>query len=259
MLQSLGMKYEIYTGVSVGALNAGYLSQFPEGMEWQAAEGLQELWYGIRGNKDIWKHWWFPWVAALWKKSIYNTAPLRALVEKHLDPKEVRASGKKLRVGSVNLNTGQYQIWTEKASLIKEGILGSSAFPGFFNPVDVNEEYHTDGGVRNVTPLKSAIEAGATDIDVILTDKPGMKNIDFSKKKAFHVLIRSLNVMMDEVVENDLKVCEAKNKIEGYKKINLRILRPSQSLGGESLDFDPEQIRKERELGFKDAMAFFGP
>ena len=58
---------------------------------------------------------------------------------------------------------------------------------------------------------------------------------------------------MDEVMVNDLKVCELKNNIDGYRKIKLNIYSPSKGLKGESLDFNPQNIRDELIQGYKDA------
>lgn len=263
LLRNLGIDYDIFTGVSVGALNASFLAQFRKGLNIGASLGLSDLWLGIKGNRDVWKHWWFPWISAIWKKSVYTTKPLRKLVEEHINEGMLQNSGKILRVGSVSLTTGGFKVWTEQDPLIKEGVLASSAFPGFFEPVKVGDEWHTDGGVRDVTPLKAAIDAGATKIDVILTNTPGVKKVDFENKKAVHVLIRSLDVIMDEVVENDIKFCYKLNDIAeqtgmpGIRKIDLRIMRPATGLHGDSLDFKPKNIQRNYEQGYEEAQEFF--
>ena len=59
--------------------------------------------------------------------------------------------------------------------------------------------------------------------------------------------------MMDEIVVNDLKVCELKNTMDGYKKIKVNLYTPSRSLKGDGLDFDPAIIREEIKLGYEDA------
>ena len=251
LLGDLKTHYDIVTGVSVGAINAAALAQYKKGEEQEAALLMEDLWLSI-DNGSIWRHRWLPYIAALWNSSVYSTEPLRELLEENLDRQRLLTSGKLLRVAAVSLNTGLWQVWTEQDPDILEGVMASSAFPGMFEAIRSRNQYFTDGGVRTVTPLKDAIDAGADTIDIILTFRPGTKRVN-GELKTLKVLLRSLNIMMDEVVTNDLKICELKNNIEGYRKIQLNIYSPSVALEGASLDFSPSNIRYEIDLGYKDA------
>ena len=61
----------------------------------------------------------------------------------------------------------EYATWNENDPDIVEGVLASSAFPGFLTPVRTRDDVWADGGSRDSTPLHDAILAGATHIDVI--------------------------------------------------------------------------------------------
>lgn len=251
LMKDLGKTYDLYAGVSVGAINALGLAQFKTGQEKDAATYLEEMWLSI-DNSSVWKHRFPPYLAGLWKSSFYSTKPLYKLLKHSLDNDKIKASNKMLRVAGVSLNTGEWRVWNEKSPDILDGVMASAAFPGFFETPKIDGNYWVDGGVRTVTPLKDAIDAGATDVDVILTVYPKIPQVN-GKLKSYEVLLRSLSIMMDEIVENDLKVCMLKNNVDGYRKINLKIYRPSMQLEGSSLNFDPKLIKKEISLGYADA------
>ena len=242
--------YDIVAGVSVGAINAAGIAQFKKGQELLCHKYLDDLWRTV-DNSTVWKHHFPPYMAALWKPGLYSTEPLRKFLTQHMDTDKILESGKKLRVAAVSLTSGAWKVWNEDDKDLLEGVMASSAFPGMFDAITVGDEQYTDGGVRTVTPLKDAIDAGATEVDVILTEYPEFDIVP-NNLKTLKVLLRSLNIMMNEVVENDLKVCALKNNVEGYRKIKLRVFRPSERLSGPSLDFDPKNIRYELGLGYRD-------
>lgn len=245
-------QYDILAGVSVGALNAGFLAQFKNGQEKEAVKVLEKLWLSL-DNSSIKSFHFPPYMSALWNTGMFSTKPLRNLVEKHLNVKAVAMSGKILRIGAVSLTTAKYGLWTEKDSDLVDGIMASSAFPGFFDTVKARGEEWSDGGIREVTPLKDAIDAGATEIDVILASTKGVTGPK-NKFNSAKVIVRSLSIMMDEVFENDLKVCALKNGIEGYRKIDLKVYRPQKAMGNHSLDFDPEHIEQQIQAGYDEAI-----
>lgn len=242
------IQYDVLAGVSVGALNTAFLAQFQNGKEQEAIRKLEDLWLSIN-NSTIKSFHFPPYISALWKSGLYSTKPLRKLVEKNLDADSIFLSGKLLRIGATSLNTGIYKVWTEKDVDIVDGVMASSSFPVFFDAVNIKGEDFVDGGVRNITPLKEAIDAGADEIDVVLASAKdiGIDNTKFNVLKAFG---RSLSIIMDEVFENDLKVCALKNNVSGYKQIKLNIYRPEKIITQNSLDFDPKFIREQIEIGY---------
>lgn len=259
LLYDLEKQYDILCGISVGALNAGYLSQYHKGYEKNAYKGLERLWLGIEGNRSIRKHWLpFSFLHGLWRPSLYNTGPLKKLVFDNLRLEKTSSSGKLLRVGGVSLTSGKYHLWTEKDKDLKEGILASSSFPIFFEPIDVRGEKWSDGGIRNVTPLKAAIDLGATHIDVIIPSD-GKLSGGFNANNVIKVGLRTIEIMMNELMAGDLHTCEAINraldgKEEGkYKPIVLNVLRPKGDRDHDSLEFNPKYIREGIELGYSDA------
>lgn len=250
------LDYDGYCGISVGALNSGFLAMYPTTKE--AIEPLTQMWLGLK-TKDIHKRW-FPFgkLHGLWEPSLFNSAPLRETCERLFDYQKIIQSGKRLTVGAVSLTDGGYWYWDEKDPEILEGILASSSYPIMFSPIKKENELWTDGGVRDVIPLKNAIEMGATEIDVITCAVPGGFSQLKSKPNAINVAVRSLEVMMDEIIHNDIHTADGYNKLiremganyTGDKKVlKIRVFIPATPLDFDSLSFENKEISQMIKIG----------
>jgi NTE family protein len=257
-------KYDYIFGVSVGALNGALLSMYKLGEEKEASQALRKLWDGI-DNSSVHKRW-FPFgkLHGLWKPSFLNSSPLKELVWDTFDPEKVKESERKLGVGAVSVKTGEYRIFTEKDPEIVQGILASSAFPAMLTPATIDNQIWVDGGVRNVTPLMSAITLGASEIDVIATMPEIPKPLADDSPNAIQIALRSFEIVMNEIANEDLRRCQNINHrvrsggMKGKREIELRVLRPAEELEGDSLDFDPKFIQENIAQGRRDAEAAFG-
>jgi len=270
LLAERKIHYDIIAGTSVGALNALLLSMFPEGEEVAAAEALKDIWYGVSTDKvhKLWYKGFLGYAAALWKPSVFDTAPLKDLVESLADLGKIRSSGKKLRVVAVSLNTGEAKVWTEQDDDIVQAVLASASYPIFLEPVKIGNELYTDGGLREVTPTGAAIRAGATHLDIIQCQIPGSSSHTGTNINTLEVGKQCLSVLMDEVAVWDLKAIDMYNALlrsgmdlSEYKFIDLsdkkivttNLIYPQVPLVKNSLDFDPETMRKAFEIGLEHA------
>jgi predicted acylesterase/phospholipase RssA len=254
-----GADYEILTGISVGAINTTYLSQYPVGQGKQGYQALKDLWDTVTPRKV--KKNWFPFcqLEALWKPSVYNSEPLQKWVRGGLDTEKVLASGKLLRIVTVSWDTGEARVISQDDSQLADWVIASSAFPVMLSPIRIDGQLWTDGGLRSVTPLGEAIRAGATEIDVIMCSDPYAKSPFASKGKgAFPSLtMRAIDIMSDEIMRADLKICGLKNDLaeldSKYRKVHIRrLLKPSVDLG-DSLDFEQKNIIRMEKIGYDDA------
>ena len=263
LLTHLRMKYDMILGVSVGAINGSFISQFPHGQEEEAWVALNKLWEGLKGNEDIYKKWYNGWLwnfPALWKPSLYDSTPLRKLLNNNLDPEKVAASGKIFRAGAVGINSGHYKEWTEgDGKNLTLGVEASAAYPAVLTPVEIDGEIWIDGGVHNVVPLGSAIDLGADLIDIVIT--MSLKPSVLSKKdpKALKVAEQAINLQNDEIIRGDLNQLELINqlvsagKADNKRYIKYRLFKPDSALSDDSFQVDPENIRAQRRIGYKKA------
>jgi len=257
---------EIYCGVSVGAINAAFLAQYGLGREKQAIAELKNLWMHLK-DSSIYKQWCYGllwYLPALWKGSVYNTKPVRDLISGNLQIESLKWSGKKLRVVGVSLNTGECKMWTEKDNDIIAGVQASSSYPIFFSPIRVGDSSYSDGGLRSITPLRTAIDAGAKRI-IVVTCTP--KTITMSKKTSFSTLeqvTRTLDIMCSEINRDDLRAARLHNELavekakhgECHSKryIDIHVVQPEKELG-DSLNFERKKNISLMDIGYADAGA----
>ena len=93
----------------------------------------------------------FPFGAAT---SFYDTAPLRATLERLVDFDRINARETRLSVGAVNVRTGNFAYFDNATERIRpEHIMASGALPPAFEAVEIDGEKYWDGGMVSNTPL----------------------------------------------------------------------------------------------------------
>jgi NTE family protein len=260
-LLNLGIEFDIICGSSVGAINAAFLSQYKKDNFEKGCKELIKFWKNLE-QKNIYKRW-FPFgkLHSLWKKSLYNSKPLKELIEKNIDENKIFESKIELRVGTVSVKSGKYKIYDQKSKDIINAIVASASFPPFFSPVKINDDLEYDAGIREYTPIRSAIDAGATEIYVICSDSNKLPPIDNTDKmNSIDLLKRFLNTMALEIILEDLKQVEIINQkiLSGDRKekkiIKCHVIKPNKQLVEDSLKFDHETITKLMGIGYNDAV-----
>lgn len=258
LLGDLGINYDIYTGTSVGAINVAFLAMFKAGEEKQAANLLKDWWLKL-DNSKIYKSWpYWGRIAAAWRKSFYDSSPLHELIRENVSLERIRASNKKITVGALNLHTGKYELFDQESDDFITAILASSAFPATLTPVKINNDLFIDGGMKTISPIKAAIEMGATEIDVITTS-PDVRDKRFIEDpNIIDIVRRAFDVATDKILSNDIELAVMYNRLAeagltDKKPIKLRILKPHYNLLDNVLDFNPKQIAEMIEKGYQDA------
>lgn len=259
LIGELGASYDIVCGVSVGALNVSFLSMFKDDKE--GITGLLKFWESLDSSK-IYKRW-FPFgrLHALWEKSLYNSQPLIDLMHSSIDLTRVRSSGKKVAVGAVSLDSGQYRIFTEQDDCFVDGVLASSAFPSGLKPITIDNQLWTDGGVKHITPLKAAITLGADEIDMILCSPTSATSKYDDSSKTITLALRTVDLMTDQIVDADLQIANMYNQLvqsggaPDKKYVNIHAIRPDNDLIDDSLRFENAEINRMIDIGYKDAIS----
>ena len=155
-------EFTMVTGISTGALTAPFAFL---GSDYD--DTLKEV-YTTTSTKDILKERKI--LSAIFGDSMTDTTPLKALIAKYVTIDIVNAiarehqGGRRLMVGTVNLDAGRSVIWNigaiaasdhpAKLALIHDILRASAAIPVIFPPIDITvenngiqyEELHVDGG-----------------------------------------------------------------------------------------------------------------
>jgi predicted acylesterase/phospholipase RssA len=256
-MRELRTTYDAYSGVSVGALICAFLAQYPAGQEVQAYNDLYSLFTPIV-NEDVYKRW-FPFgrLHGLWKPSLYNSQPLRDMADKHFDPQRVIDAGKTLSVGAVSLRTRTYEHFDQHHPEIRNAVLASASYPVFLEPVTIEGEKYWDGGLINVSPIKALIDAGCDEIDISVCHPPSRKAKFDDNPNALDVAGRSLEIVTDSIIWDDLKIAGLYNKVlqyeavEGKRPIKLNVIHPKAQLNKSSLEFDPTKGLEIQDKGYE--------
>lgn len=276
-----GVKFDIIAGVSTGALQALGTAQ-------DDVPAMLQQWLDIKGNKTIYRERPLgPVGGALGAESIYNAAPLRKLIKDFADEARLKASGRKMLLGVVNLGTGQYRSIDETVPGIHNWVYASCAMPVFFEPLktraaDGTKEQWVDGGVRNVTPLDAALEMNPRGVIVVrASPKPRLGAVR-TFPNLIKIGLRAVDILASEVSVNDtanatlindliaaresqFKALEAQGmtgaqaavvlrpldvQLSKYRFAPIRILEPDEEYS-DTLEFDPIKIRKAIDAGAK--------
>jgi len=259
ILGERGVTYDALCGVSVGAINVAFLAMYKPGQELESSIRLSSMWSRL-DNSKIYKRW-FPFGRwhAIWKKSFFDSSPLHNLLKSEIDLDKIRESGKQVSVGTVSLSSGKYTIFDQTSDHFVDAVIASASFPGMLTPVSFLGQLWTDGGVKEISPIKKAVELGADIIDVIITS-PAVRTKKFIENPTtVDILKRSMDLSTDKIMANDIEKVEmynilAQNMLTHKKYVKLNIIRPENNLIEDLLDFRPEKIREMMEKGYKDAV-----
>ncbi len=204
LINERGVKFESFAGVSTGAIQAlgGAMNDMP---------ALLEQWTSIKGNNDIYKKRPLGAAGAIFgADSMFDAKPIREKIKAYADPAKIKAAKKQLRISAVNLQTGLAQDFDEKNPDIGDWVYASSAQPPFFQPFRKKNaagqtEQWVDGGVRNVTPLSSAMALKPRALLVVLaqpTEAKAKPTRDFDN--LYEIALRSVELLNAEVSTNDI-------------------------------------------------------
>lgn len=163
-LDEAGVTPDLVLGTSIGAFNGAVISAHP-GRE--GSERLTRFWDELAGT-DLFDTGFLDRAirVATLKPAIHETAELRRLAERVIDPNAVIEDLEipfQCVAASIE-NTTEH--WFDTGNLL-EAVLASSAVPALFPPVEIDGEHFYDGGLVDPVPLGHAVELGADVVYVL--------------------------------------------------------------------------------------------
>jgi NTE family protein len=92
--------------------------------------------------------------------SYYDTAALRATLERLIDFDRINAGGMRFSVGAVNVGTGNFAYFDNLSHTIgPEHVMASGALPPGFPAIEIEGEHYWDGGLVSNTPLQWVLDS----------------------------------------------------------------------------------------------------
>jgi NTE family protein len=286
-------------GTSVGSLNGAFLADRAGRMirAGQALDGpalgrqLEAFWLNdLNSPSQVGvQRRLIPLVISLLRRNfngLINTGPLRELVEAQIDPENLRASPIKFFACAVNLVTGAAVYADEDYSGIRDYIIASTAIPVQMPYITIGKSPYVDGGVREVAPLKRAIDDGAEEIACIICQPEKLQGASFEPGNLPEFAMRLMEVVTNELVNNDIKQFRDVNRwvetfqemrgdvetllhsqdrteadsaeilekltelpFTGWRRIPITVIRPDNEIVLDLLHFTPAQIQEVIEQG----------
>lgn len=227
------VSFDTFVGVSTGAIQAlaGAMDDMP---------GLLAEWRKLKGNGDVYKNGGGILGGVLGNDSLFKAKPIRDRIKAFADEAKLRATGKKLRVGVVNLQRGTYRTIDETVPRIADWVYASCAMPVFFEPYVTRDsagrdEQWVDGGVREVTPLLSAMEENPSAILVIRTSPPPTAPLTMKTYgNLIEIGLRSVAIQGAEVSLGDTAGIELGNELLAARKTQAAALKAAGVTGAKA-------------------------
>ena len=279
LIQEKKVNFDIAVGTSTGAIQAAAVAQ-------NDIPRLIQFWTSITKPDDIYRKRSGTLLAILTgQPSLYTTGPLRTLLRQSVDDAKIKATGKRLRIGIVNLTTGEFRLVGENASNLADWVYASCAMPFVFPPQDSrdalgHDEQWVDGGVRDVTPLDAALNERPRAVLVIRASAPAAPKVPKKYGDLVAIGLRAVDILQNEVSTNDLKnvnlinqllnardrqhlelktqglsdpqiakvMVPLENAIAQFRLIPVKVIEPPQNLY-DTLDFKPELIAQAIQMG----------
>lgn len=286
--------FDIITGVSVGALNAVVLAA--RGDDFHAGvHDLENIWRNlhchnvyhietgaIAGQVLRWiRALLFGWAGAHPPRSFLNNAPLRTLLNTHVDFTRLNklvgthdlealaitaSSYETGRAVTFFQSAGEIKPWTRarrvgrRREITADHVMASSALPLVFPSVKIEGVYFGDGALRENAPLSAAIHLGCEHIVTIgARDKrpdPDL-DLDMPYPTLGYLTGQMLDILFNDHADADVErltrinktislMSEQERERTNLKEIGLASVNPSRDvrlIAGEHVDELPSSVK----------------
>lgn len=211
--------------------------------------------------------------------SLYGTDPLQQLIRNFYTEdryNKLQASNEvQVIITTVNMTTGYTEFFYVGKPITNPpagkvinrianyeqfvtAVLGSASEPVMMPLVTIPgySGQFTDGGVTNIIPLSVAIDFGTEELYGISLSIAGRALWDSPNPTTPGVLMRLLDVLLDEVLENN--IAEAERRKPGLLKALIRPVEDiEKKIGLSALSFDPAKMMDSYNYGRETAKEYF--
>jgi predicted acylesterase/phospholipase RssA len=292
VLREKDITFDMVAGTSTGALIAPLVAT--DEIQW-----LRAIYSRVRTEDIIRKRNIFD---ILTHDAIYDTNPLWSLLNTIITQdryQELIDASMELYITTVNLQSGQIEYWNQHQSgpvgssttgeplsrqALLKAIFASASEPVLMPNVRIKEngDQYVDGGVREIAPLRIAIDNGATRIYAIVLRPEKRERKDKTYDFIVKTLKRTINLFVEEVAVNDIEKAvlynkaivyldkarkkaetmltpaqvneifddpESPNPFAGKSVLELYLIRPAEELPTAGLEFRPFIMAQMMQMG----------
>jgi len=255
-----GFEPDMVYGISVGALNTTFLAneigrQHDEegNKNWPVAgRKLLEFWVkNITQPQDIstLRSRVMLGMNTLMSRfdGLVDPAPLHLLIRKNVKDKYLKHSPVKVKVGAVNVQSGEIKYVTPQEPHFLDYVRASSSIPMLMPAIAIGKEMYLDGGLREVAPIRQAIADGATEIVVIACHSPHLYQPEGLNPRNLITLVeRVRDITVNEYANSNIIWAESfvdRSILRGIP-MKLTVIRPVSPLVLDMQHFNSEDISR---------------
>jgi len=275
---SKGIYPAILTGVSVGNLNANLLANKvgehynvhpSKRVNWmEVSDYLKQFWMDnitcpndIAYKKGVLK---LIWELARGKfNGFSDTTPLRNLINRTIEPRNILNSRLKISSGCVNLDEGKIIYTNPSMANLNQYILASSSIP-FMMPVEqIGQLKFIDGGLIDSAPIAQAIKMGATKIIVFANHPEKVGHRAINHNNPIEYADRLMEIIVNNTLNNDLMEAQLINELltdgvrcertKNKKLIDIRVIRPKTNIDLKIDNFTKGEMIDIWQMGWDEA------
>lgn len=239
-MEESGIYPDIVAGISIGAFNSAIIAGNPKNasaalesfwnelsldtpavLDEQMRRQLSSLQAIIFGSPKFFHPRWMEPIVDIseltgnWT-SFYDPSPIKQLLCKYVDFKNLKNSPVRLLVMAVNIETSEFETFDSYSDdITPDHILASGSLPPGFPWTTINGKHYWDGGIVTNTPLDSVLEiCGESSKNIYIVDLyPKMRCLP---KNMIEVVSRKDEILFNEKMRKDLRI---RDLIGNYKKL----------------------------------------
>jgi predicted acylesterase/phospholipase RssA len=226
-----GARGSVQAGIAYGLFKQNIIADYTIGISsgsicaaayaYLGPKGLADMWYNISSIFDVFGvNFNF-----LFKTGLLNQNPMQKIVKSALKNKPICES----TVCRMNIETAELQYvsnFNTSLEEFEEAVLGSVAITALVE----DKNGWVDAGSRQLAPLEQCIEAGCTDIYVIMGRPSFLEPWEKPKGifKQFKMAFRALDITLYEIMIRDVFSCIRDENDPKFKNVNIHLVGPNE-------------------------------
>lgn len=242
----------LVAGTSAGALNATLVAA-------GQVDLLEPLWREITREQvfflrpSIFFAGLLPGWLTLWQVnragSLFDSSPLRTLIESRLDLERVRRSPIRLLIVTADLERREKRVFDNR-SVSVDALMAAVAVPGAFPPVAVEGRLLFDGGLTGRAPVLDALELGGTLDRALVAMSYAADERGSPPTTIRRAVEEAFEMGMTYQIQRDVELARLK-----HPQVEIHLLAPSSPLRLRPLEFEPAALTRALEQGKSDGLA----
>lgn len=255
-----GFRPDALYGISVGGLNATFLAseanrQMAESgqIDWtRAGKLLIEFWLrNITRPQDVAviRSRFRMGLDTLMSRfdGLLDNSPLHNTIRQHINIDTIRQGPIRLKVGAVDVSTGEMVYVDEQHPDFLDFMFASSAIPLLMPVVQIAGDHRRafiDGGLREVAPIREAIDDGLTHIACVACHARQLVHHKFNYRNVLNLMDRVKDITVNQIVNNDIDwaIRYAERVRRDGGPMHLTIIRPSDAFDIDLMKFTSQDI-----------------